>query len=496
MDKKILNILFSVLEYFIGAVVLFIQYRLMIQVLGLSSLGLWSLILTLISLTSVGTSGFSGSVVRYIAIYKVTTNIKINKLIETIEISVAIISILIIGILILLLHFWGNYFFTDLELNVLSKITPMIVIGFFINTLSGVHLQALDGLQLIYLRNIINIFSKLCYSILIYSMIYQYGIMGISIAFLISALITIVLSTFFIRKYVPNKRIFLLRFDLEIFKEISNYGVNFQLSSLAQVIYDPLTKLLIKKFGGIDCVGLYELASKILFQIRQLIVIVTSTIVPVVAELKEKNNKYINELYYKIFNFVILTSIVLLTIELLSFPIISDIFITNKVNNSHTKFNVYYIEIAIGLTVNLFCLPAYMFNLGTGSIQSNTIAFVTGAVIYILLELMIGRIWEDEGVVLGWLIGSCILSFTIIMLFQFKEKVNHERILRDKSIKYLFLISVITLSVYYANPLDDYNKHLPYLLIIAYCTCCYTIIKKNEIIVSLLSKYKLKYYTK
>lgn len=489
MNKKIINILFSVLEYSIGAIVLFIQYRLMIKVLGLSSLGLWSLILTFISLTSVGTSGFSGSVVRYIAIYKARTNTKVDKLIETIEISVAIISLVLIIMLMILMYYFGLYFFTTVELNILNEIIPIIIIGFFISTLSGVHLQALDGLQLIYLRNIINIISKFSYLILIYSLINKYGIMGISIAFLISSLITISLSTFFIKKYVPSKKIILLRFDVEIFKEISNYGFNFQLSSLAQVIYDPLTKLLIKKFGGIDSVGLYELASKILFQIRQLIVIIINTIVPVIAELKERNSDYVNELYYKIFNFVVLVSIILFTIELLSFPIIADIFIDSR-NNNITKFNVYFTEIAIGLTINIFCIPAYMFNLGTGNIRSNTIAFVTGAVMYISLELIIGKIWKDEGVVLGWLIGSSVLSFTIIILFQFKEKIDHKLIFSDKSIHYSLVISAIILLIYCIYSVNNYNKYLQYFLIITYLICSYKIIKKNPIIVSLLIKYK------
>lgn len=491
MDKKILNIAFSLSEYVIGAIVLFLQYRLMIKVLGISSLGLWSLSLTLMSLTSVGTSGFSGSVVRYIAIYKAKSNIKIDRLIETVEITVALISVVLIGILIVLLKYFGLYFFTIAELEVLNRIIPLIVAGFFISTLSGVHLQALDGLQLIYLRNIINIFSKFSYLVLTYILIYNYGIMGISLAFIISAFITILLSIFFIRKYVPTKRIFLLRFDGEVFKELFNYGINFQISSLAQVIYDPLTKILIKRFGGIECVGLYELASKILIQARQLIVVVVNTFVPIVAELKEKNNnEYVKQLYIKIFNFVIIISLALFTLELLVFPIIPEIFLKDKSNSTFSKFNIYYIEIAIGLMINLFSVPAFMFNLGTGNIRSNTNAFVFSAIIYILFEFVIGKVWKDEGVVLGWLIGSIALSCIILIQFQINEKINHLKLF-SQSFIYLFIVSTIMLSVFYWH--FSNNIIVTYIIIIIYSFFAIKIISKEEVIKSLLSKYNLIY---
>lgn len=490
MDKKILNITFSLLEYVIGAIALFLQYRLMIKVLGISSLGLWSLSLTLMSLTSVGTSGFSGSVVRYIAIYKVKSDNKIDKLIETVEITVALISIVLISVLLLLLYFGGAYFLTIVELEIIKQIIPLIIVGFFISTLSGVHLQALDGLQLIYVRNMINILSKISYLMITYVLIYNYGIIGISMAFVISASVTLLLSIFFIKKYVPTKQIILLRFDNEIFKELFNYGINFQISSLAQVIYDPLTKILIKKFGGIEYVGLYELASKILVQARQLIVVVVNTFVPIVAELKEKNNnKYVKQLYIKIFSFVIIISLALFTVELLIFPIISEIFIKDKSNYTFVKFKIYYIEIAIGLMINLFSVPAFMFNLGTGNIRSNTNAFVFSAIIYIVFEFVIGKIWKDEGVVLGWLIGSIALSCIILIQFQINEKINHLKLF-SKSFISVFTVSVVVLFIFYSYAIC--NRYIiNYVLIILYSSFAVYIIGKEEVVVSLRSRYKL-----
>jgi O-antigen/teichoic acid export membrane protein len=52
------------------------------------------------------------------------------------------------------------------------------------------------------------------------------------------------------------------------------------------MLYDPITKALLTKFGGLSLVGYYEMANKLIYQIRSLKVSANQILVPAFADLK------------------------------------------------------------------------------------------------------------------------------------------------------------------------------------------------------------------
>ena len=75
------------------------------------------------------------------------------------------------------------------------------------------------------------------------------------------------------------------------------YGLNIQMISVSQMLYDPITKGLLVKFGGLDLAGYYEMANRMVIQLRGLIVSAVQVLVPTIADLKEKNPDSIHKVY-------------------------------------------------------------------------------------------------------------------------------------------------------------------------------------------------------
>ena len=53
-------------------------------------------------------------------------------------------------------------------------------------------------------------------------------------------------------------------------KKVFKYGMNFQAIGLAQMLYDPITKSILSKYGSLDFVAIFEMASKLVIQVRSI----------------------------------------------------------------------------------------------------------------------------------------------------------------------------------------------------------------------------------
>jgi O-antigen/teichoic acid export membrane protein len=54
--------------------------------------------------------------------------------------------------------------------------------------------------------------------------------------------------------------------------------------SISQLLYEPTTKILLSKYGGLGILGNYEMASRLVNQVRALIVNANQVVIPIIAE--------------------------------------------------------------------------------------------------------------------------------------------------------------------------------------------------------------------
>ena len=66
-----------------------------------------------------------------------------------------------------------------------------------------------------------------------------------------------------IMRFVKNLKLLPVYIKFNIIKQMYSYGGNVQLSSLLQLIQEPLTKGLVASFGGALIAGYYEMAYQI-----------------------------------------------------------------------------------------------------------------------------------------------------------------------------------------------------------------------------------------
>ncbi|WP_165698055.1 oligosaccharide flippase family protein [Flavobacterium nackdongense] len=427
----------AVLEHFVNAITMFISYRIVVQYLGLEQLGLWSILLAIMSLTSVGTAGFASSAVKFVSKYVARNEPrKVISIIETTVITVLIFTIVMLGLILLLFHFFKSTFFEASEILAIVEILPTLVISFVFGFAGSVFLSSLDGLRLIHIRSAIGIISKVFFLLLVYLFINGYGLRGLAISLLVQNLIVLALGAIAVKSNVKGVNVLFCKFDKNTFTEIFHYGYQFQIISIFQMLVDPLTKFLLKSHGGLTSVGYFELIYKFLFHARQIIVVAISTFVPTVAALHEEKEDNLGNLFKTIFSITFITSIVVLTIVLAVFPVVMSFV---KVN-MNSEVNVYSSFIYLGLIFNLFAVTPFMFNLGTGKLKFNNYSAGVMAVLNIVFSSIIGYYYSGIGVIIGWMLAQVVSNLYLFFSYLKSEKIALKGVINKYDIILLILV--------------------------------------------------------
>ncbi len=480
MNKHRLNIPSVIIEHIFSAISMFLVFRLVITTLGISTLGLWSVLIAIFSLTSIGTSGFASSAVKFVSKYDSKgDNKKLKQVIETTFLVVLVFSLLLLLFISLTSYLLRNLFFDYDEFLILTQIFPYVLLAFIFGFSSSVYMSSLDGLKRFYVRSIIGVSANVVFVVLTIILIKQLGLKGLAIALMCKNLVILILSSITIKNNIKGLKILFGKFNKIVFKEIFKYGYQFQITSIFMMLMDPLTKLLLKSTsGGLVSVGYFEIVYKLLFHARQIIVVATNTVVPSVSAIQENKTNNTKQVFLKVNNITFTFSILILTSAYLLLPVLLKI-VGVQIN---ADINFFVPLIYIGLLFNLFSLTSFTFNLGIGNLKINMYSMGLMAFLNLSLSLVLGNFLSHYGVVLGWTLSQSIAALFLIFYFGKNENLFVSEIINENDIILIISVLFLLLSSYALNHYYElsYLYSTFYNIILAFIFMTYPIIRNSK----------------
>jgi len=331
--RVFINAIMSLVQIVLVSGVLFFLYRFLLKTIGVEQLGIWSLVLATTSVTQIANFGLSGSVVKFVAKYVARGEDRnVSGVIQTAVISLGVI----IGTVLLagypLIKWVLGLVVPVNSLGLALSILPYALFSLWLTTITGVFQSGLDGFQRIYIRNLLMMGSSIFYALLCFIFAPKYGLIGLAYAQIINNTAILIVSWVLIKRFLPVLPVVPYQWDRTLFKEIINYGINFQIISITTMFYDPITKALLSKFGGLSMVGYYEMANRMVQQFRALIVSANQVLVPAIADLQENNPEKIRSVYLTNYNLLFYLALPLYTLIIISTPLISEIWIGHYEN--------------------------------------------------------------------------------------------------------------------------------------------------------------------
>ena len=432
-DQKrqvLINAIMAMIQVVAVSAILFVLYRFLLKTIGIKELGIWSVVLSTTSVAGIANFGLSGSVVKFVAKYIARGEDEaVAGVIQTALISIAVAGGLILLIAYPLVHFILGIVMPSDSIEKALSILPYAIMSLWIVIIAGVLQSGLDGYQRIDIRSVILTASALFHLILSFVLVPDYGLMGLAYARVIQTVAMLVISWFILKRLIPALPVFPYQWNRKLFREMIGYGINFQAISITQMLCEPTTKALLTKFGGLSMVGFYEMASRMLLQLRSLLVSANQVLVPAIADLQERNPDFIHKIYKDNYRLIFYIALPFYSIIIAGTPLMSEIWI----GHYESTFVIFSILLSVSLFINTLSVPAYFSYLGIGKLKWNNLGHAITAFMNAILGFIAGYIFGGMEVVIAWIISSIAGSLMIAVSYHYSYKISLKQLLPRES---------------------------------------------------------------
>ncbi len=440
------NMLAAVIQVIVTGLVFFVLYRFLFDQLGVEQIGVWSLVLATTSVSRIGDLGLSAGVVRYVAQALGQGNgVRAGEIVQTVALTLALLMAVLLVACYPLFIGVLNYLLPNQEVPAALVVLPYALLSLWSTVIASVFMGGLDGCQRIDLRSLLMGVSHLAYLGLAVLWVPAHGLEGIARAQAVQAVALIAISWWILRHQLVTLPLFPARWRLAVLKEMLAYGVNFQLITLMSMLFDPLTKGLMSKFGGLAALGYYEIASKLILQVRAIPIEVNRVIVPTVSDLQQREPKKIVDLFVVSYRILFFASVIFYAALGIFLPMISYLLI-GKYDSTFVHFALLLI---FGWSVNTVIGPAFFSNLGTGNLRPNVISHVIMSVVGLCAGITLGLFLDGTGVLVGNILGLVTGSLFLLISYLKDSGLRWSSELVPKGMWMLLMLCVM--AVVFAN---------------------------------------------
>lgn len=486
----------AVAQIIVSAITTFILYKYLLDIIGVESLGIWSVVIATTSISTISQFGLSGSVTKFVAKYLAKKEEKkVENVLKTALVSIGGILLIVLPLVYYpLAWILSNVIATD-SLESAILLLPYALISMWFSSLSSVVISGLDGCQRIDLRSSLMIAGVIIFTSVSIALIPSHGLLGLAYAQIMQNIFVLTLGWSLMRRNMSSLPLIPIGWNYDLFKEMIRYGINFQIGSIAMMLFEPMAKVLMSKFGGLVMTGYFEMANRMILQFRSVAVAANQVLVPVIATLQERCSIGIKELYIKTFSLVLVLSLAWYGFAIVITPYVSEILL----GYYEPKLIFFAFMSTLGWGINTLSSPAYFNNLGTGELFWNTMSYVIMGAVNILMGCLLGYCYGENGVIAAYVIALSIGSCTTIIMYHIKHEVMLIGIFDSELIK-VFIACVIGclsgLFIYYLPRTND-SLSLYMLLLLSvtlYITSAFLSLKHNihtnQLITETLSNLK------
>ena len=425
MVKKrqlVLNATLSVVQVIVVGATFFFLYSYLLQSLGEDEFGVWAVVLATTSVSGIANLGLAGGATKYVSKYLAREDaLRVQQVIETSTVSVAVglgaVLVLAYPLLRELLAFLIE---PDSLAEKSHSILPYALLSFWLTSIALVFLSCVGGFQRIDLSSGLQSVSALIYLVLAYIFVPLNGLIGLAQAQVIQASLLCIGAWAINKALLGRLPVIPFRWTPDVFREMIGYGANFQVISIARMLFEPTTTSLLAKFGGVAVVGYYEMARRMVIQLRAIFVTANEVLVPTIADIQEREPAAVQEIYAKSFRILMFLIAPALPLFIGLTPVVSHLWI----GTYNPTFVTFSVLLFIGWFLNLLAGPAYFANMGTGDLRWNVISHVVNGLLNLGLGVLLGWLFGGTGVVIGFVAALILASAVIAFTYESKHRVG------------------------------------------------------------------------
>jgi O-antigen/teichoic acid export membrane protein len=385
----------AVLSFAANMALVFVSYRLVIKQGGVGELGLWSTLMAWIYMIRLGDVGMASAISRFVAMRSLEEEAQeIRNYVDTgLIFNVILFSLLSIG------GYWLMYMEMDriVSVDVLPKafsVLPLMMAGFFLTNVSGLMLGTLQGLHWGYVASRLSTLGTFLQLVVVVVLVPRLGLIGLAWGVIVQHAAMVLAGWGFIRVKMAMGPWLPTCWSREAHREMLNYSLKVQFVNLANGVFEPLSKILVSRFGSMESQGLYELAYKTVALPRNAVMSGAQATLPAMTGLLNGNPIAARDLYKKVLRMVLRSSVGVLFAVTCAAPLVSYLWM-GEIKYSYWLFVVC---LAFGFVANTAGAPAYNLGLAAGKIKNNLYSAILTLVSMAVAGVLLGYFFGVQGV--------------------------------------------------------------------------------------------------
>lgn len=438
--------IFSSLQNAVYIGCLFLAYRKAIAECGINQMGVFSLLIAFVSFSKVADVSGGTSLSRFIPLTESKGGSQSAIYFKTVVTTSLVVNITLAIALVNFIPFLLPSMIDRGQIPVASSLLPYIVAYMIIASLTIAISSTLDGLRKVRLRSVTFMFGSLVFLLSVFPLITSYGIAGLGMALVVQQTFVLILGFLIIHKLINNFGFLPIGWDRSVFKDTVPFALKLNLVGIFGLMFEPLTKMLLSVAAGTGAVAQYEVASKIVVQIRGFVVSACIPLIPRFARLSRSGSDQFLSLLRKSNKAISFLSPAVTILVLIASPLIS-FYVMGEFN----RITAYMIlSLTLGWMINLYNLPFYMACQGAGVLRWNILshAFIAACVLIggFISILTINSVHIILlSIVIGLFGSGFIVIFGSINYFEFHYKINKIKINNKNTIMSLIFVIIFTI---------------------------------------------------
>ena len=445
MSRKRLarNAKFSVAQVLLSAVAMVLMYRLMMQTLPIEAIGLWSLIMGSAGVARLTELGLGAGALRFIA---VDVGAKRPDRAAAIAGMAALCVAALVGALALISRPLLRHYLEQTNPGaMLAAVDPLLdaaLLSVVLGSVSNVLFSAMDGCQRMDLRAQVQILGSFVQLGATWLVLPKFGLAGLGLAALAQAIFQLLVGAGIAFRLfrVPLRNYF--AFEPSRLKELFLYGGGLQISGLAQLLFEPLIKVLLTTYSGLALTAYYDMANRIIQQLRAVIVAAYSALVPHIAARSGRsqlNSAEISAIYREAEDILHFVALPYFTLIAATLPLAMSLW---KGHFDAVFLAVAMVQFASWL-VNVMITPAYLLFVAIGRLRWNIMSHVVIAAITLVFGIILGKLVGGAGVLVAGAAGLVAGSLFVLIAFhrEFRQPIGESLPYRRLPLAALLLLA-------------------------------------------------------
>jgi len=409
------NSIFGVAQALVSIAVLFLVTQYILKTLGVERFAVWALVCLVTTYGMLSDFGMTKALVYFIPIARIEGGIaKINLMVSTAMSFYLITVTIVMAGLLILRNVIVIYVFKipdSLYLESLFVVTGAILV-FGISILSGVYNSVLFGYQRVDIASFILIGYSILDPLGSYIVLsLGYGLPGMMMSRLVVTILMTAALWTAAHLVAPGLKYNPKLSTRPAFVSIFKYGVNNQVASIAWLLDNSISKILLPALAGLSFVTYYHLAFRIRMRATVLFYGAMGSVTPAAAELYvNKNMERLRSLYFRSLRYLFLFALPLFVLM----AVLSQPFVNVSLDDGFELVAMTIILMSFPAFIGLSTRSSNEILRGIGHVCPISVVSVGTVVSHFLVSLILGKIFGYFGVVMGMVFVSSISSFVLI----------------------------------------------------------------------------------